>query len=131
MHPRSAYLVSSDPVTSHRQDGCHGFEEDSAIRVPRDRVLGDHQRIVSRRVVAPLRGQLPPRFLEGYLQVAPIFTLLSLFGFLLAGLFHGLWRYASTVTLFQVFKGVTLSADRARADHASSPRCRCSRAASS
>jgi FlaA1/EpsC-like NDP-sugar epimerase/lipopolysaccharide/colanic/teichoic acid biosynthesis glycosyltransferase len=55
-------------------------------------------------------GQLPPRFLEGYLQVAPIFTLLSLFGFLLAGLFHGLWRYASTVTLFQVFKGVTLSA---------------------
>ncbi|TMQ69428.1 MAG: NAD-dependent epimerase/dehydratase family protein, partial [Candidatus Eisenbacteria bacterium] len=27
-----------------------------------------------------------------------------------AGLYHGVWRYASTVTLFQVFKGVTLSA---------------------
>jgi len=55
-------------------------------------------------------GQVPPRFWNGYLELAPAFTLLSLLGFFLAGLYHGLWRYASTVTLFQVFKGVTLSA---------------------
>ncbi|HTK30322.1 MAG TPA: polysaccharide biosynthesis protein [Candidatus Saccharimonadaceae bacterium] len=55
-------------------------------------------------------GAIPPRFWNGYLVVAPWFTLLSLLGFLLAGLYHGLWRYASTVTLFQIFKGVTLSA---------------------
>ena len=55
-------------------------------------------------------GEIPARYIDGYLRVAPIYTLLSLSGFLLAGLFHGLWRYASTVTAFQVFKGVTLSA---------------------
>lgn len=55
-------------------------------------------------------GQIPARFWNGYLDLAPAFTLLSLLGFFLAGLYHGLWRYASTVTLFQVFKGVTLSA---------------------
>jgi FlaA1/EpsC-like NDP-sugar epimerase/lipopolysaccharide/colanic/teichoic acid biosynthesis glycosyltransferase len=55
-------------------------------------------------------GQIPPRFWQGYLEVGPAFTLLSLLGYFLAGLFHGLWRYASTVTLFQIFKGVTLSA---------------------
>jgi FlaA1/EpsC-like NDP-sugar epimerase/lipopolysaccharide/colanic/teichoic acid biosynthesis glycosyltransferase len=54
-------------------------------------------------------GQIPARYIAGYLRAAPAFTLLSLMGFLLAGLFHGLWRYASTVTAFQVFKGVTLS----------------------
>ncbi len=55
-------------------------------------------------------GQIPARFWQGYLEIGPAFTLLSLLGFFLAGLFHGLWRYASTVTLFQIFKGVTLSA---------------------
>ncbi len=55
-------------------------------------------------------GDVPARYWDGYLQVAPWFTLLSLAGYFLAGLYHGLWRYASTVTLFQVFKGVTLSA---------------------
>jgi FlaA1/EpsC-like NDP-sugar epimerase len=55
-------------------------------------------------------GEVPRRFWIGYLQVAPLFTLASLAGFFLAGLYHGLWRYASTVTLFQVAKGVTLSA---------------------
>ena len=55
-------------------------------------------------------GAPPARFLRGYQELAPAFTLLSLLGFFLAGLFHGLWRYASTVTLFQIFKGVTLSA---------------------
>ncbi len=55
-------------------------------------------------------GDIPARYWTGYLQVAPVFTALSLIGFFLAGLYHGLWRYASTVTLFQVFKGVTLSA---------------------
>jgi FlaA1/EpsC-like NDP-sugar epimerase len=55
-------------------------------------------------------GEVPERFWLGYRDAAPAFTLLSLLGFFLAGLFHGLWRYASTVTLFQIFKGVTLSA---------------------
>jgi FlaA1/EpsC-like NDP-sugar epimerase/lipopolysaccharide/colanic/teichoic acid biosynthesis glycosyltransferase len=55
-------------------------------------------------------GDVPLRFWRGYLQIAPYFTVLSLAGFYLAGLYHGLWRYASTVTLFQIFKGVTLSA---------------------
>lgn len=55
-------------------------------------------------------GQVPSRFWRGYLEIGPAFTLLSLLAFFLAGLFHGLWRYASTVTLFQIFKGVTLSA---------------------
>jgi len=55
-------------------------------------------------------GAVPAAYWRGYLAVAPWFTVLSLTGFFLAGLYHGLWRYASTVTLFQVLKGVTLSA---------------------
>ncbi len=55
-------------------------------------------------------GDVPDRFWTGYLQAAVPFTLLSLLGYLAAGLYHGLWRYASTVTLWQVFKGVSLSA---------------------
>ncbi|OGF12861.1 MAG: hypothetical protein A2W00_04015 [Candidatus Eisenbacteria bacterium RBG_16_71_46] len=55
-------------------------------------------------------GSIPARFWAGYLEVAPLFTALSLLGFFVAGLFHGLWRYASTVTLFQILKGVALSA---------------------
>jgi len=54
-------------------------------------------------------GDIPARFLRGYLAVTPWFTALTLIGFLLSGLYHGLWRYASTVTLFQVLKGATLS----------------------
>lgn len=55
-------------------------------------------------------GQVPSRFWIGYLDIAPAFTLFSLLAYFVAGLYHGLWRYASTVTLFQIFKGVTLSA---------------------
>ena len=55
-------------------------------------------------------GTVPAVFWDGYLRAAPWYTGLSLAGFLAAGLFHGLWRYASTVTLFQILKGVTLSA---------------------
>lgn len=54
-------------------------------------------------------GEVPARFWAGYLTAAPWFTLLSLLGFYLSGLYHGLWRYASTVTLFQILKGVLLS----------------------
>jgi FlaA1/EpsC-like NDP-sugar epimerase/lipopolysaccharide/colanic/teichoic acid biosynthesis glycosyltransferase len=61
-------------------------------------------------LVLRFEGQVPPRFWQGYVELGPAFTLLSLLGFFLAGLYHGLWRYASTVTLFQIFKGVTLSA---------------------
>ncbi len=55
-------------------------------------------------------GQVPARFRAGYLAVAPLYTLLSLAAYYLAGLFHSLWRFASTVTLFQIVKGATLSA---------------------
>lgn len=55
-------------------------------------------------------GVVPARFQTGYLIVLPFFTVLSLLGYYLAGLYHGLWRYASTVTMFQVVKGATLSA---------------------
>ena len=69
--------------------------------------------IVNASFVAALllrfEGQIPARYVDGYFRIAPIYTLLSLAGFLIAGLFHGLWRYAGTVTLFQIFKGVTLS----------------------
>ena len=55
-------------------------------------------------------GAIPAGVWNATIDLAPAFTLLSLAGFLIAGLFHGLWRYAGTVTLFQIFKGVTLSA---------------------
>jgi FlaA1/EpsC-like NDP-sugar epimerase/lipopolysaccharide/colanic/teichoic acid biosynthesis glycosyltransferase len=55
-------------------------------------------------------GVVPANFWRGYLLATPWFTGLSLVGFYAAGLYHGLWRYASTVTLFQIVKGVTLSA---------------------
>jgi FlaA1/EpsC-like NDP-sugar epimerase len=55
-------------------------------------------------------GDIPARFLQGYLTITPWFTALTLLGFFVSGLYHGLWRYASTVTLFQVVKGATLSA---------------------
>ena len=55
-------------------------------------------------------GEVPARFWAGYLAVLPAFTVLSLAGYYAAGLFHSLWRYASTVTLFQIVKGATLSA---------------------
>jgi FlaA1/EpsC-like NDP-sugar epimerase len=55
-------------------------------------------------------GTVPAAFWRGYLLVAPWYTGLSLMAFYAAGLYHGLWRYASTVTLFQILKAVTLSA---------------------
>jgi FlaA1/EpsC-like NDP-sugar epimerase len=55
-------------------------------------------------------GDVPASCWLAYGAVAPIFTLLSLAAYFAAGLYHGLWRYASTATLFQVLVGVTLSA---------------------
>ena len=55
-------------------------------------------------------GDVPAWYWAGYFRIGPLFTVLSLIGYLVSGLFHGLWRYASTVTMFQVVKGVTLSA---------------------
>ncbi len=54
-------------------------------------------------------GDVPARYWVGYLALAPVFTVLSLAGYALAGLYQSLWRYASTMTLFQILKGVTLS----------------------
>lgn len=55
-------------------------------------------------------GEVPARFWAGYRAALPAFTILSLAGYYAVGLFHSLWRYASTVTLFQILKGATLSA---------------------
>ena len=55
-------------------------------------------------------GDIPASAWRGYLGAAPLFTVLSLAAYFVVGLYHGVWRYASTVTLFQILKGVTLSA---------------------
>jgi FlaA1/EpsC-like NDP-sugar epimerase/lipopolysaccharide/colanic/teichoic acid biosynthesis glycosyltransferase len=55
-------------------------------------------------------GQVPESAWLGYRSAAPAFTLLTLVAYYVAGLFHGLWRYAGTFTLFQIVKGATLSA---------------------
>jgi FlaA1/EpsC-like NDP-sugar epimerase len=55
-------------------------------------------------------GAPPAEALDVWRRVAPAWTALSLLGFLWAGLYHGLWRYAGTATLFQLARGVTLSA---------------------
>ena len=55
-------------------------------------------------------GSVPAEAWEVWLGLVPAFIAFSLFGFLIAGLFHGLWRYAGTATMVQVFKGATLSA---------------------
>jgi len=55
-------------------------------------------------------AHVPGESLAEWARVAPAFTLLSLAAFWLAGLYHGLWRYAGTATVFQVARGVTLSA---------------------
>ncbi|MFI5369984.1 MAG: polysaccharide biosynthesis protein [Candidatus Eisenbacteria bacterium] len=60
-------------------------------------------------LVLRFEGDVPARCWVGYLRLAPMFTLLSLAGYALAGLYQSLWRYASTMTLFQIIKGVTLS----------------------
>ena len=54
-------------------------------------------------------GHVPGREWAVYRAVAPLFTLLSLGGFLASGLYHGSWRYAGTASLLQVARGVTLS----------------------
>src|SRR5205814_7110013 len=55
-------------------------------------------------------GGVPPDAWSGYRAIALPFTVLSLLGFLAAGLYHGSWRYAGTASLFQVLQGVSLSA---------------------
>src|SRR5262249_51553424 len=55
-------------------------------------------------------GRVPAEALAGWWRVAPAFTLLSLAGFWIAGLYHGLWRYAGTATAFQIARGISLSA---------------------
>ena len=55
-------------------------------------------------------GRVPTEALEAWTRLAPIWTLASLVAFWLTGLYHGLWRYAGTATVFQILRGVTLSA---------------------
>jgi FlaA1/EpsC-like NDP-sugar epimerase len=55
-------------------------------------------------------GRVPHSALVVWASVAPAFTVLSLIAFWVAGLYHGLWRYAGTATVFQILRGVTLSA---------------------
>ncbi|HET9327241.1 MAG TPA: polysaccharide biosynthesis protein [Candidatus Eisenbacteria bacterium] len=54
-------------------------------------------------------GDVPARYWRGYLSIAPVYTAASLLAYHLSGLYQGLWRYASVITLFQILKGVTLS----------------------
>src|SRR5262249_50868812 len=55
-------------------------------------------------------ARVPADVLAAWGRAAPWFTALSLAGFLAAGLYHGLWRYAGTATLFQIVRGASLSA---------------------
>ncbi len=55
-------------------------------------------------------GDPPGRYLDQYEAVAVPFTLLSLVGFHLSGLYSRLWRYASVDEVFTVLKGTTASA---------------------
>jgi FlaA1/EpsC-like NDP-sugar epimerase len=55
-------------------------------------------------------GRIPSEALAAWVQVAPVYTVGSLVAFWMAGLYHGLWRYAGTATVFQILRGVTLSA---------------------
>jgi len=55
-------------------------------------------------------GAVPARAWSGYRSVALPFTLLTLAGYYVAGMFHGLWRYAGRGTLIQILKASTLSA---------------------
>jgi FlaA1/EpsC-like NDP-sugar epimerase len=55
-------------------------------------------------------GRVPHAALVVWASVAPAFTVLSLLAFWVSGLYHGLWRYAGTATVFQILRGVTLSA---------------------
>ncbi len=55
-------------------------------------------------------GHPPADALAAWAKVAPVYTVLSLLGYLIAGLYHGLWRYAGTATVFQIVRGVSLSA---------------------
>ncbi|HVQ27639.1 MAG TPA: polysaccharide biosynthesis protein, partial [Planctomycetota bacterium] len=55
-------------------------------------------------------GRIPGDSLAAWVRVAPAFTLASLVAFWVAGLYHGLWRYAGTATVFQIARGVSLSA---------------------
>jgi FlaA1/EpsC-like NDP-sugar epimerase/lipopolysaccharide/colanic/teichoic acid biosynthesis glycosyltransferase len=61
-------------------------------------------------LILRFEGEVPARYWKAYLEIAPIYTVLSLVGYGFAGLYQGLWRFASAVTLFQILKGATLSA---------------------
>ncbi|HKQ56972.1 MAG TPA: nucleoside-diphosphate sugar epimerase/dehydratase, partial [Candidatus Eisenbacteria bacterium] len=55
-------------------------------------------------------GRIPGAEWATYRSLALPYTVLSLGGYWIAGLFHSLWRFASTVTLFQILQGAALSA---------------------
>ena len=55
-------------------------------------------------------GAVPASVWDGYRWIAAPYTLFSLGAYLAAGLYHDLWRYAGTASLFQVLRGVSLSA---------------------
>ena len=55
-------------------------------------------------------GAVPADALALWARLAPAYTVLSLLGYLWAGLYHGLWRYAGTATVFQIVRGVSFSA---------------------
>jgi FlaA1/EpsC-like NDP-sugar epimerase len=55
-------------------------------------------------------GRPPAEVITAWAAAAPAYTALSLLGYLWAGLYHGLWRYAGTATAFQIVRAVSWSA---------------------
>ena len=65
---------------------------------------------VALAMVLRFDGNPPSAALAGWVRLAPLYTVGTLLAFWLTGLYHGLWRYAGTATVFQILRGVTLSA---------------------
>src|SRR5262245_61117523 len=84
-------------------------------KLPRTLVLtAGYAALLNTAVIAALLlrwdGAPPQGAIAASARLVPAWTALSLLGFLVAGLYHGLWRYAGTATLFQMLRGITLSA---------------------
>ena len=84
-------------------------------KAPRTLVLtAGYALLVNTAVAAALLvrfdARVPEAALAAWARLAPWFTMASLAAFWVAGLYHGLWRYAGTATVFQITRGVSLSA---------------------
>lgn len=55
-------------------------------------------------------GRIPPEVITAWSAIAWPWAVLSLVAFWAAGLYHSLWRYAGTATVFLLVRGIVLSA---------------------